>query len=488
MTMPQSAPNPTFFGRWWPRRSVRSLIRPDGERLRDALAREERAGYRYVLYGWLFALLVVSLYLLATIPLSRTVYYLGIILIFAVVGLTGEWIRRAWPRRAGISMGAILLVQISLLTAVLIVPDPLIASQAPPQIAFRTANFLYLYAFVIGTVLSYSPVLMLWAGFIGVVDWSISFWIVYRLPDTVSRGRTSLLDLPDLTLKERLAIFLDPHYMSFVIFRTQVLLLLLTSAILAFAVWRSRRLVLRQMVAESAHANLARYFSPDIVDELAAGSYAIDSSRAENVGVLFVDVVGFTALTENLAPGRAIALLRSFHTRMSDTVFRFGGTVDKYIGDEVMATFGTPQKHADDAERLFACACAMIAEIDRWSAKRVQRGATPVRVGIGIHYGAAVLGNVGGERCLEFTVIGDTVNVGSRLERLTRDRGFAVAASREAIAALKEAGGRIDALPLAFSFDGSVALRGRAAAVEVWGAYWPTSAESGRGPNRAMPS
>jgi hypothetical protein len=123
------------------------LIRPDGERLRDALAREELAGYRYVLYGWLFALSVVSLYLLATIPLSRTVYYLGIILVFAAVGLAGEGIRRAWPRHARISMGAILLVQISLLTAVLIVPDPLIASQAPPQIAFRTANFLYLYAF-----------------------------------------------------------------------------------------------------------------------------------------------------------------------------------------------------------------------------------------------------------------------------------------------------------------------------------------------------
>ena len=77
--------------------------------------------------------------------------------------------------------------------------------------------------------------------------------------------------------------------------------------------------------------------------------------------MLFVDVVGFTALTENLAPERAIALLRSSHTRMSDTVFRFGGTVDKYIGDEVMATFGTPQKR-DAADRLFAC--AMIAEID----------------------------------------------------------------------------------------------------------------------------
>jgi adenylate cyclase len=237
------------------------------------------------------------------------------------------------------------------------------------------------------------------------------------------------------------------------------------------------------MVTESAHANLARYFSPDIVDELAAGTYAIDSSRAENVGVLFVDVVGFTALTENLAPERAIALLRSFHTRMSDTVFRFGGTVDKYIGDEVMATFGTPQKRADDADRLFACACAMIAQIDLWSAKRVRRGAAPVRVGIGIHYGEAVLGNVGGERCLEFTVIGDTVNVASRLERLTRDRGFAVAASGEAIAALIAAGGRIDALPPAFNLDGPVALRGRAVAVEVWGAYWPGSDARCRGPN-----
>src|SRR5260370_15975387 len=150
------------------------------------------------------------------IPLSRTVYSPGIILVFAAVGLAGGGIGRAWPRHARIAMATILRVQISLLPAVLIVPDPLIASQAPPQIAFRTANFLYLYAFVIGTVLSYSPGLMLWAGCIATVAWSISFWIVYRLPDTVSPGRTSLLLRPDLPLNDRLAIFLDPHYISFV--------------------------------------------------------------------------------------------------------------------------------------------------------------------------------------------------------------------------------------------------------------------------------
>ena len=78
------------------------LIRPGGERLRDALAREELAGYRYVLYGWLFSLSVVSLYLLATIPLSRTVYYLGIILVFAAVGLA--WGEGRYPRAHGVQM------------------------------------------------------------------------------------------------------------------------------------------------------------------------------------------------------------------------------------------------------------------------------------------------------------------------------------------------------------------------------------------------
>jgi adenylate cyclase len=473
MTMLEFAPKAAVFTRWRPRRLLPTWGPLNSARVREALLHEELAGYRYVLYGWLFALAVISLYLIVTIPFQRTIYYLGIVLVFAAIGLAGESLRRTWPHQARVLMGAILLLQISLLTAVLIVPDPLIASDAPPQIAFRTANFLYLYAFVVSTVLSYSPGLMLWTGVVAAVDWAIGFAIFYSLPDTVSPGRISLLNVPDLTLNERLKIFLDPHFMSYVTFRTQVLLLLLTSAILALAVWRARRLVLREMTAESARANLARYFSPDLVDELAAGSDGLDTSRAEDVGVLFVDVVGFTALAENLPPERAIELLRSFHTRMSDTVFRFGGTVDKYIGDEVMATFGTPRRRPDDADRLFACACAMIGEIERWSAKRARRGAAPVRVGIGIHYGRVVIGNVGGERCLEFTVIGDTVNVASRLERLTRERSLAVATSGEAVAALERAGGRLTTLPLTFRHGGPMTLRGRAAPVEVWGADWP---------------
>jgi adenylate cyclase len=275
-----------------------------------------------------------------------------------------------------------------------------------------------------------------------------------------------------------LAIYLDPHYMSLASFRTQIFILMLTSALLAFAVWRARQLVYRQMIAENARANLARYFSPDLVDELAAAGQPQVPSRADEIGVLFVDIVGFTALSENLPPERMIRLLRSFHARMLKAVFAYGGTIDKYIGDEVMATFGTPRRRPDDARRMFACAVAMLAEIDRWNAKRALRGAVPIRVGIGMQYGRVVLGNVGGERCLEFTAIGDTVNVASRLERLTRERGVAVVAGAEAIAAMVQEGGVIEDLPLGFRPNGSVNLRGRAAPVETWVASWPDSGDA----------
>ncbi|HZT86627.1 MAG TPA: adenylate/guanylate cyclase domain-containing protein [Stellaceae bacterium] len=453
-------------------RLLRAVAVPSGH-ARAALDREELAGYGYANYGWLCALAAIALYLLASVPFRRWLFDFAILLVFMVLALIAEWLRRRYPSVARLTMGGMLLLQIALLTAVLIVPDPLLAEPPPAQLSFRFVNFLYLYAFVIGSVLSYSPGMVLWAGGVAATCWTIGFTTVYELPTTRTIPNVSLLDVPNLTRADRLAIYLDPHYMSLPAFRTQIVLLLLTSAVLALAVWRSRGLVLRQAVAENARANLARYFSPDLVEQIAAGGQDIEASRAAQIGVLFVDIVGFTALTENLPPERTIELLRNFHTRMSDTVFRCGGTVDKYIGDGVMATFGTPRRRPDDARRLFACACDMIGEVERWNRKRAGRDALSVRVGIGIHYGPVVIGNVGGERCLEFTVIGDTVNVASRLERLTRESELAVAASGEAIAALQAEGGRIADLPLTFREVGLVTLRGRAAPVQAWGAAWP---------------
>src|SRR3954468_19811428 len=136
--------------------------------------------------------------------------------------------------------------------------------------------------------------------------------------------------------------------------------------------------------------------------------------------VLFANIVGFTRQCEERPPAEAIDLLRGFHRRMEQTIFAFGGTLDKFLGDGVMATFGTPRPGSRDAANALGCARAMLAEIDAWNRDRRARGQAEVRIGIGVHSGPVVLGDVGSRRHLEFAVIGDTVNIASRLESLTR--------------------------------------------------------------------
>src|SRR5204862_53128 len=138
---------------------------------------------------------------------------------------------------------------------------------------------------------------------------------------------------------------------------------------------------------ERARGNLARYFSPNVVDALAEMEQPLGPGRVQPAAVLFADIVGFTAMSEKLTPQAAIALLRDVHHRMADAVFDQRGTLDKYIGDAVMATFGTPQPGPDDAARALACARGLAGQITALNDARRDAGLAPIRVGIGLHYG-----------------------------------------------------------------------------------------------------
>src|SRR2546425_532192 len=184
------------------------------------------------------------------------------------------------------------------------------------------------------------------------------------------------------------------------------------------AVARPRSLLRRQVVDHLARANLARYFSPNVVDVLASAGPTGTAARHQRVAVLFADVRGFTRISESIGAVGTMAFLQGFHERVTRVIFEHGGALEKYIGDAVMATFGTPSSGPDDASRALRCAVTLAGGTSRWSAERVARGELPVEIGIGAHYGDAVVGSLGGQR-LDYLVIGDTVNVTSRLERLT---------------------------------------------------------------------
>ena len=169
----------------------------------------------------------------------------------------------------------------------------------------------------------------------------------------------------------------------------------------------------RQMVARS---NFERFFTPQLAKRIADSAETIRlGGDKRSVAVLFSDVRGFTALAESMRPEETASLLTEYFTEMVDCVFRNEGALDKFMGDEIMAQWGAPIGTPDDADHAMNAALEMIRELrllnDTWRA----RGRPELQVGIGLSYGEVFAGNIGSEKRLEFTVIGDTVNVANRL-------------------------------------------------------------------------
>ena len=222
--------------------------------------------------------------------------------------------------------------------------------------------------------------------------------------------------------------------------------------------------------AERARNNLSRYFSPNIVQLLAAQDEPFGTVRRQMVAVLFADIVGFTRMAEAMPPEAVLAMLREFHLRMTAQIFAHGGTVDKYIGDEIVAVFGVPTAGVDDAANALVCADMMLNAIERWNVERERKGEAPLAIGIGLNYGPAVLGDVGSEHSMSFTVIGDTVNTAARLQTLTRTLKTPMIVGDPLVSAVRTGSSVTAANELAHQLEdlGEHALRGRSGAVRIW--------------------
>jgi adenylate cyclase len=163
-------------------------------------------------------------------------------------------------------------------------------------------------------------------------------------------------------------------------------------------------------------SNFERFFAPALAARIAQTPEAVRLGGEKRlVTVLFTDIRGFTALSEGMRPDDMAALLTDYRTEMVDIVFRHGGTLDKFIGDAVMAQWGAPLEAPDDPDRAVRAAIEMVTALDRLNARFRANGRPELQVGIGLNYGEAFAGYIGSESRLEFTVIGDTVNTASRL-------------------------------------------------------------------------
>lgn len=249
------------------------------------------------------------------------------------------------------------------------------------------------------------------------------------------------------------------------LFPALALLLGATIVIAALAARESRR----RSYAEARSTSLARYVSPLAMSDLQARESRSEIELAQDAAVMFADLVGFTHASEMLPPAAAARLLRRFHGCVEEAALAEGGIVDKFVGDAALVVFGVPQRGASDAVSATACARRLVRALAEWQRESGGAGLPELTCGVGIHYGAVSIAEVGGRTHAQITVTGDTVNVASRLQALTRDWSTQVIVSDAVVHAVRAAG----ALEM---LDGFAELpvqkvRGRDRRIRLWA--WP---------------
>ncbi len=193
--------------------------------------------------------------------------------------------------------------------------------------------------------------------------------------------------------------------------------------LLAYSIYRAIFMIRRIGDLESRRASLARFFSPDVVEEISSSESGLSPGLRQKVTILFSDIRNFTKMSEGLDPNELASFLTDFRDRMIAAIFAHGGTIDKFVGDAIMATFGTPRPSPVsglDSRNAVQAGLAMKRALSDLNRDRARRGLPEIAIGIGIHAGEVFCGTIGSEGRMEYTVIGDAVNTASRIESLCK--------------------------------------------------------------------
>jgi adenylate cyclase len=423
--------------------------------LRQALLDEQRIGRRIASVGRDTAVVIIALFLPFMNPNWGLLYYEALLALFWLSGRL-----RARFARIGRSLPelAMILFDIVLLIFIAAVPNPFSSVPAPTAFGFRWGTFQYLYLVLALAMLANSWRTVWTVGLTAAGLWLLAvlavdlFGTEYPVAEEAARLAAGTLGNGDVVG------FVNLNAVQWNLRVQEALVFVIVAGALTLKGWRSNQLLLRQARLAAERENLSRYFAPTIVDRLATAPTAALAPRSQEIAVMFVDLVGFTEYAETHGEAEVLAYLKRYYAAIETIVFEHGGTLDKYLGDGVMATFGTPVPEPGDAANAVRAARAVVRAVD----------ALPggLRVSVGVHFGRATVGDVGPSRRLEYAVVGDTVNVAARLETATREAGARVVIS-EALAARAraEAG---DAVLAGFTACPGLALRGRSAPVDAW--------------------
>lgn len=277
--------------------------------------------------------------------------------------------------------------------------------EQPPAFSLKAPTLLYVFIFIALRALRFEARYVMLAGGTAAIGWMLlASWAVYADPGMVTRDYVYYLTANAVLIGAEI---------------DKIIAILVVTAVLSLALVRARRLLVRSIVEAAAASDLSRFFAPETAIRITGAEHRIRPGHGEarEASILTVDIRGFTQLAKSLPPDDLIGVLVEYQSRMIPAIQEHGGSIDKFLGDGILATFGAAlpsETHAADALRAVD---AVMAAGDEWNRSRVEAREEPVILGAAVAAGRIVFGAVGDDSRLEYTVIGDAVNLATKLEK-----------------------------------------------------------------------
>lgn len=277
----------------------------------------------------------------------------------------------------------------------------------PPGFYLKSPTLLYVFIFIALRALRFDVTYVLLTGAAAAVGWAVLVYLAISFDAYEDQITRSYVEYMTSSKILRGAEF------------DKIITMLVTTGVLALAIVRARRLLIRAAVEGEAARDLKRFFAPEIAQAITASQSQIQPGQGEmrDAAILHIDIRGFTRLAREMTPDDVMQLLADYQGRMVQVIREHGGSVDKFLGDGILASFGAARPAEAYAADAVRAAHDLRRAADSWTADRLAAGLTPLRVGIAMASGSVVFGAVGDASRLEYTVIGDAVNLAAKLDK-----------------------------------------------------------------------
>jgi adenylate cyclase len=378
------------------------------ERVRHAIREQEEMTERLISWFQLFVVLTLGgLYMAGPKPDIMFDIIPWALLIYLVLTL----IRIVWSHRARLPDWSVALsafFDIALLMA--LIWSFHLRYDQPASFYLKAPTLLYVFIFIALRALRFEAWIVVWTGVVASLGWgALMLYVVVADPSDTMITR----DYVDYMTSN--AILLGAEF-------DKIISILMVTVIIATSLYRAKRLLIRAVSEHAAAQELSRFFAPEVAAKIKGADQAISAGTGEmrDAAILNLDMRGFTTYAAEASPNQAMSLLADYQRRMGPAIRANGGSIDKFLGDGIMATFGASRPsdtYAADALRALE---ATMAAAETWQAERREAGLPCPDVNGSVATGTILFGAVGDESRLEYTVIGDAVNLSAKLEKVNK--------------------------------------------------------------------